>query len=75
VANSEVIRVIADDRAAASGVAEALRLHADCEAMVKRLPLRDCQVGGRLLCERKTLRDLAASIVDGRSPPRAPAGA
>jgi len=43
-----------------------LRLHSDCEVMVKRLRLGDYQAGGRLLFERKTLRDLAASIVDGR---------
>ncbi len=66
MANSEVVRVIADDREAASGVVETLRLHSDCEVMVKRLRLGDYQVGGRLLFERKTLCDLVASIVDGR---------
>jgi hypothetical protein len=33
VANSEVIRVIADDRVAASGVSDGLRLNADLEVL------------------------------------------
>ena len=64
--HSEVIRVLADDREAVSGVVEVLRLCPDCQVEVKRLRLGDYQVGGRLLFERKTLRDLVVSIIDGR---------
>ena len=64
--NSEPIRVVADDREARSGVVDALRLHSDCEVEIRRLRLGDYQVGGRLIFERKTLRDLVVSIIDGR---------
>ena len=62
---TEVIRVVADDREATCNVVEALRLHPRCEVEIRRLRLGDYQVGGRLLFERKTLRDLV-SIIDGR---------
>lgn len=45
---------------------DALRLHSDCEVEIRRLRLGDYQVGGRLIFERKTLRDLVVSIIDGR---------
>ena len=64
--NSEPIRVVADDREATSGVVDALRLHSDCDVEIRRLRLGDYQVGGRLIFERKTLRDLVVSIIDGR---------
>jgi len=64
--NSEVIRVVADDREVTSGVIDALRRHAACQVEIRRLRLGDYQVGGRMLFERKTLRDLVVSIVDGR---------
>jgi len=64
--NSGLIRVVADDREARSGVVDALRLHSDCEVELRRLRLGDYQIGGRLIFERKTLRDLVVSIIDGR---------
>lgn len=66
MAHSKVVRVVADDRETASSVVKALRLHSDCEVEVRRLRLGDYQVDGRLLFERKTLRDLVVSIIDGR---------
>jgi ERCC4-type nuclease len=60
------VRMVADDREAGSGVIEALRLHPDCELEVRRLHHGDYLVDNRLLVERKTLRDLVVSIIDGR---------
>ncbi len=58
--------VVADDRETRSDVVEALRAMPGVEVRVKRLPAGDYLVDGRLLVERKTLRDFAASLVDGR---------
>jgi ERCC4-type nuclease len=66
MANKQPIQVIADDREVAGGVVEALRRQPDCRVEIKRLRLGDYQVGGRLLFERKTLRDMVVSIIDGR---------
>lgn len=63
---TEVIRVVVDDREATCNVVEALRLHPHCEVEIRRLRLGDYQVAGQLLFERKTLRDLVVSIIDGR---------
>ena len=63
---NSTVRVVADDREAASGMIEALRLHPDCDLQVRRLRLGDYLVDNRLLIERKTLRDLVVSIIDGR---------
>jgi len=60
------LRVVADDREAGSGVVEALRRTTGAEVVVERLSLGDYDVDGKLLFERKTLNDLAISIVDGR---------
>jgi ERCC4-type nuclease len=60
------VRVVADDREAASGVIEALRLRPECSVEVRRLRLGDYQVDNRLLVERKTFHDLVVSIIDGR---------
>ena len=62
----KTISVIADDREAGAGVIEALRQTGDVEVTVRRLERGDYRVADRLLFERKTLRDLAASIRDGR---------
>jgi DNA excision repair protein ERCC-4 len=63
---NEMIRVVADDRENTSGVLEALRLNPDCTLEVRRLRLGDYQIDNRLVFERKTLRDLVVSIIDGR---------
>lgn len=58
--------VVVDDREAGSGAVEALRAMDAVDLVVERLPLGDYAWDGRLLFERKTLRDLAASLKDGR---------
>ena len=58
--------VVADDREACADVVQHLLARADCEVVIRRLPLGDYHVAGRLLVERKCWPDLVASIVDGR---------
>ena len=58
--------VIADDREQCTEVLQQVRAGPDCEVIVRRLPLGDYQIGGRMLLERKRWTDLVASIVDGR---------
>ncbi|HPN35789.1 MAG TPA: ERCC4 domain-containing protein [bacterium] len=61
-----IIPVIADDRERKSdAVNELLRLP-QVRLTIHRLPVGDYLVAGRLLFERKTICDLAASIRDGR---------
>lgn len=60
------IAIIADHREAGSGTVEALRSLDGVTVSVEHLPLGDYEVDGRLLVERKTLIDLAASLKDGR---------
>lgn len=61
----EPTSIIADDRESRLVIAE-LESHPDCRVSVQRLPLGDYLVDGRLLFERKTLPDFAASVMDGR---------
>lgn len=58
--------VIADDREQGCGVIEALEVADGVEVRIGRLSEGDYRVGDNLLFERKTLSDLAASIVQGR---------
>jgi ERCC4-type nuclease len=58
--------VVADDREASADVVQHLLARSDCEVFVRRLPLGDYYIAGRLLVERKRWPDLVASIVDGR---------
>jgi DNA excision repair protein ERCC-4 len=60
------VQIIADDRENPSGVIEALRKHDGAEVSVRRLPLGDYLLDERLLFERKTWRDFAVSLKDGR---------
>ena len=60
------VHVIADDRERLSPVIEALRRHDDVEFTLGRLELGDYLLNRRLLFERKTLHDFAASLKDGR---------
>jgi len=59
-------RVEADDRERGAGVIRALRERGDVSVTVRRLALGDYMVDGRLLVERKTVRDFAVSILEGR---------
>lgn len=60
------IRVVSDDREANSAAMAALRLMPDILLSTTRLEVGDYVVDDRLVFERKTLLDLAESIVDGR---------
>ena len=60
------IQIIADDRESQSPVIEALRRQNGTEVTVRRLALGDYLLDERLLFERKTLRDFAVSLKDGR---------
>lgn len=61
-----LIPVIADDRERQSDVVDELLRLPQVRLTIQRLPVGDYLVAGRLLFERKTLLDLAASIRDGR---------
>jgi ERCC4-type nuclease len=60
------VRITADDRERSAGVIEALCAMEDVELSIERLSLGDYVVENGLLVERKTVLDLALSIVDGR---------
>ena len=60
------VRITADDRERAAGVIEALGAMEDVELSIERLSLGDYVVENGLLVERKTVLDLALSVVDGR---------
>lgn len=60
------VRIVADDRENAGGVVEALRRLPGTVVEVLRLGCGDFLVGDRIVVERKTAVDLAASVVDGR---------
>src|SRR3989339_830786 len=61
-----MIPIVVDDREAGSEVVQALREMDGLEVEVRRLGLGDYYINGNLLIERKTFRDLASSIKDGR---------
>ncbi|TAN49280.1 MAG: nuclease [Methylococcaceae bacterium] len=58
--------IVADDREPDAIVIETLRKLDNTQVTIRRLALGDYALDGRLLFERKTLSDLAASIKDGR---------
>jgi ERCC4-type nuclease len=60
------IPIVIDDRESASGILDEIDARDEFISEVRRLPLGDFEVDGRLLFERKTLPDLVASIKDGR---------
>jgi DNA excision repair protein ERCC-4 len=60
------IHILADDRESRSPVIEALKQHEGVEVTVSRLELGDYLLDGRLLFERKSMVDFAASLIDGR---------
>jgi ERCC4-type nuclease len=63
---TEPVVIAADDRERASGVVEALEALGDAVVHVGRLPLGDYLAERRVLFERKTLTDFAASLAGGR---------
>ena len=60
------VQILADDRESQAEVIAALRGHDGVEVTLRRLAVGDYLLDGRLLFERKTLRDFAASLKDGR---------
>ena len=60
------INIIADDRERKSDVIESLIENEDVEVDIRRLSTGDYQIGNRVIIERKTLKDFAISIIDGR---------
>ncbi len=58
--------IIIDDRESGCGVAERLTKTAGVSVSIQRLPVGDYLVDLKLLVERKTFKDLAGSIKDGR---------
>ena len=64
--NDYRITVIADDRESKNNVIRFLSDMKNVSVFVKRLSVGDYIVGNRFVFERKTLKDFARSIVDGR---------
>ncbi|BBA32297.1 ERCC4-type nuclease [Methylocaldum marinum] len=61
-----LIQAVVDDREPDGAILDALRNMSDVQVTIRRLELGDYELDGCLLFERKTLRDLIASIQDGR---------
>jgi Fanconi anemia group M protein len=59
------VRVVVDDRESRAGLADVLR-RAGLAIEIARLPVGDVAIGARILVERKTTADFAASIADRR---------
>jgi len=59
-------RIVVDDRESRCGILEVLNGMESVSVSIKRLSCGDYEVDDKLLFERKTLIDLAASIKDGR---------
>jgi len=64
--NVATIHIIADDRESNSGVISKLSGMDYVTVNTKRLAIGDYIVDNRLIFERKTLKDFASSIIDGR---------
>jgi len=65
-ATSKSISIIVDDRERNAAVTKSLLEVQDVAVRFERLSIGDYQADKRLLFERKTLKDFAASIIDGR---------
>ena len=64
--NNLPINIIADDREQKSDVIKSLSEIENVDLSIRRLSVGDYQVDNRVIVERKTLRDFAISIIDGR---------
>ncbi len=60
------INILADDRERKSDVIEMLLEFENVEIDIQRLSIGDYQIGKRMIIERKTLKDFAISVIDGR---------
>lgn len=65
-ATEDKINILADDRERRCAVVSKLQARQDVSVRIARLALGDYKVDNRLLFERKTLKDFAVSIIDGR---------
>jgi len=66
VKNDFLIKIIADDREPKSEVIRSLSGIGNVNLEIQRLSLGDYQVDNRVIVERKSLKDFALSIIDGR---------
>jgi len=66
IKHDDKINIIADDREGKSAVTASLLAIKDVNVRIDRLSFGDYKVNNHLLFERKTLKDFAASIIDGR---------
>ena len=66
IINDKTINITADDREHKSEVIKSLMGIDSVEVCIQRLSMGDYQVDNRLIVERKTLKDFAVSIIDGR---------
>lgn len=64
--NDALINIIADDREQKSEVIRLLLEIENVAVQIQRLSLGDYQIDNRVVVERKTLKDFAISIIDGR---------
>jgi DNA excision repair protein ERCC-4 len=64
--NNVHINIVADDRERKSDVIESLLEIENVEVDIKRFSIGDYQINNRVIVERKTLKDFAISIIDGR---------
>ena len=64
--NDLLIHIIADDRECKSEVIASLMQIENVDLTIRRLTMGDYQIDNRLIVERKTLKDFAISIIDGR---------
>ena len=64
--NDHTVRITADDREQKSDVIQFLSVIEHVNVSIRRLSIGDYQIDNRLIVERKTLRDFAISIIDGR---------
>lgn len=63
---NKLVKVVADDRERTSGIPELLSAESEVDLHIERLNSGDYFVENSLLFERKTLKDLIYSIIDGR---------
>jgi ERCC4-type nuclease len=64
--NNLPIHIIADDRECKSEVIASLLQIEGVDVSIRRLSMGDYEIKNRLIVERKTLKDFAVSIIDGR---------
>jgi ERCC4-type nuclease len=60
------INIVADDRECRSDVINLLSKFENVDLSIRRLSVGDYQIGRRVIIERKTLKDFAISVIDGR---------